>query len=412
MSNPSVRGAIVYEAEASWAEDVTTFATLRVPALGAVDCSGLRHDKLAPDRIVQRRNDGTQWITANQGGTFKTRLYLTGHGSATSGATSASATETLLGKAIGNVLPSAAAGSTFTGAGTAAAPTTTASGTFGAGSLCRAGVAGDGRGNGQFYAISSHAATTLNLLNALGVAPNNNDVLYSAVMMYPSESPTSAPIASLRFLLQNANIQYECHGCFATGWTLSGLKTGGNTVAVVEITWTVSWWRYNTTAFPTSVATDSFQPAANAQGSLFIADVGTATRASNTYPCRDLMIDYKLGVIPLEGPGGVGPYQTIVGARRTQDEITWSFVVDADATTATPVLPGWATSSTPKHACVTLNPTAQKAVGFYAPNLCTDTVPIQFNDGGINRLKFTGKAYTGTDTTSDLSLSATRMAFA
>lgn len=410
--NPSTRGAIVYEAESLWAEDVTTFATFRLPVLGTVDPSGLKHEKVTPDRVVQRRNDGSQWILATQGGTFKTKLYLTGHGTSTSGATTLTSTETLLGRVIGNAAAAAASGSTFTGAGTATAPTTTASATFSPGALCTAGVLGDGRGNGQFYPISTHITTTLTLLGALASAPNAADVLGSSVMIYPSESPLSGPVASNRFLLQGANTQYECHGVFATDVTWSSLKTGGNSVPVCEITWQVSWWRYSTVTFPTVVATDTFQAAANASGSLFIADVGTPTRASNTYQCRDFTLTWKLGVEVFEGPGGVNQYQTVVGARRTADDISWAFTVDADATTTTPVIPGWATSTTPKHACLTLNPTAGKRVGFYAPNLCCDTVPIQMNDGGINRFKFSGKAYTGTDTTSDLSLSATRMAWA
>lgn len=410
--NPSSRGAIVYEAEGSWAEDIVTFATFRLPVLGTVDPSGLKHDKITPDRVVQRRNDGTQWILATQGGTFKTKLYLTGHGSSTAGATALTATETLIGRAIGNAAVAAATGSTFTGAGTAPAPTTTASGTFLAGALCAIGLLGDGRGNGQLYPISSHVATTLNLLAAPAVVPAAADVLASSAMMYPTENPLAAPVASNRFLLQGANTQYECHGVFATDWTLSSLKTGGNMIPVVEITWTVSWFRYSALTFPSVVATATDQASANAAGSLFIADVGTAVRAGNTYVCRDFTLTWKLGIAVLEGPGGVNPYQTIVGARRTQDDISWGFTVDADATTVTPVLPGWATSTTPKHACMTLNPTVGKRVGFYAPNLCLDKVPIQMADGGINRFRFSGIAYTGPDVTNDLTASATRMGWA
>ena len=205
MSNPGQLGSITYEAESGFAPDVTTFTTLRLPIIAPVDASGLVHNKLDSNRVVQYRNDGTAWILGTMGGSFKTKFYLPGHGSTTSGATSITALETLLGLVFGNAAVSSANGTTLTG-GTATAPTTTASGTFSAGSLCFVGSLGDTRGGGQGYAISTHVTTTLTLLTALIGAPTNGDVLYSATTIYPSESPTSTTVTSLRFLLQTANL--------------------------------------------------------------------------------------------------------------------------------------------------------------------------------------------------------------
>ena len=56
MSNPGSLAAICWETEASWGEDQTTFATQRLALVGAVDASGLTHDKQAPDRVEQYRN--------------------------------------------------------------------------------------------------------------------------------------------------------------------------------------------------------------------------------------------------------------------------------------------------------------------------------------------------------------------
>lgn len=408
MSNPSVRGAICYESEATFGENVTTFATLRVPTAALVDPSGLQHEKLDSQRTVQRRQDGTQWILGTQKGTFKIKLWLTGHGSATSGATTAALTETLLGYVLGTSTVSAASGTTFTG-GTASVPLTTASGTFAAGSLCRNGVLGDGRGNGQFAAISTHAATSLNLLTALDGAPTNGDILYSATNMYVTEDPVnSVAPTSCRFLLQTANLQYECHGCVPTNIAWGGLNPAQ--VPFVEITYSVAWWQYNTSAFPSAVATETFQPAAVATGSVFLNDVGTVTRAKRT--ARDFSINHKLGMELLPGPGGVGTYQAIVGARRTSDVITVQWTEDADTATTTPVLPGYGTGTTAKHLLYTLNPTAQKAVGFYFPNLCIMNVAVQMQSQNINRLRISAQAYTGTTTTTDLTASAMRMAWA
>lgn len=406
MSQSVKRGAITYEAEAAFGENVGTTATLRVPVIGSVDCSGLKHDKIDPDRVTQYRQQLTPWILGTMQGSFKTRLYLTGHGSSVQGATSASGTETLLGYVFGNAAVSSATGTTATG-GTASAPTTAAASGFAAGSICTIGVLGDGRGNGQPAAISTHSASTLNLLTAIDGAPTNGDLVKSGTMIYGSESPTATTITGLRFLLQTANLQYLCHGCVATAVGFSPMKA--KTVPWIDITWSVAWWEYKANTFPSAVATETFSPAAVAAGSVFMNTVGTATRVK--YTVRDFTIDYKLGVELLEGPGGVNQYQTIVGAVRIPDEIKIQFVADADAATTSPVLPGLATGTNQQHILLGTSPTEQKAVAFYWPNVFTDEVGIQFMDGNINRIRYSGRAGTGTTNTTELTSSAQRMYF-
>jgi len=410
VSQTSKRGKVVYEAESSFGEDVTTFGTYAPQLTGKVDCSGLKHDKIDSDKVVTRRQDGSQWILGTQGGSFKIKMSLPGHGSSTAGAGLAlSARETLLGRVLGNVALSAAAGTTYTG-GTATVPTTTASGTFSAGSLVASGVLGDGRGNGQIHAIATHVGASMTLLTGLGAAPSNGDLARAPAVLYPSENFGSTTIGGNRFLLQTVNLQYECHGCVCTGWEITGQNDGE--VLHVETTWEVAWWRYSTSTYPSSTAGDTFVPAANAAGSLFVADVGTATRAGNTHTCRDFKLAWKLGVQLLYGPGGVNQYQKLIGAVRTVDEIKVSWTEDADSATTTPVLPGYGTSTTFKHLLRTWNTTDGKQMAFYAPNFCVTNVPVQFDDNGINRLRVEGMCYTGTTTTNDLTMSAGRLAFA
>ena len=407
MANPGSLGSICYETESSWAVDTTTFTTLRLPITAPVDCSALVHNKVDSSRVVQYRNDGTQWILATQGGSFKTKMMLPGHGSSTSGATTITALETLLGLVFGNAAVSAASGTTLTG-GTASIPTTTASGTFSAGSVAFIGALNDARGNGQAAAIGTHSALNLNLLTAIGGAPSNGDVLYSSTMIYPSESPTSTSPTSLRFLLQTANLMYECHGCWPMSVSLSGLNPGE--IPSIEITWGVSWWRYSTSTFPSTVATDTSNPSAVAAGSLFVQDNGTVTRAART--ARNFSIDYTLGMEVLKGPGGVNAYQDIVGARRTPDSIKVSWTEDADAATTSPVLPGFGTASTFKHILWTSATVAGARIAIYLPRVCVTNVATQKVDQNLNRLSCDGMAYTSTTTTNDLTLSAFRMAFA
>jgi hypothetical protein len=410
VSNPSKRGAILYETEASFAVDTTTFATYRWPITGMVDTSGLKQNKLDTDRVTQRRQEGTPWTLGTFGGsTFRSRFELPGHGSVTTGATTASLLETLLGIVFGNVT-SSGTGDTFTGAGTAAAPGTTAANGLVAGSLIRGGTLGDAKGNGQFVAVASHAANVATLFTAFDAVPTAANVLYSAVNVYPSEAPTSTTIQSIRVLLQTANLCYELHGVVPTNVSLGGFKAGQ--VPFIEVTWAVAWWRYSTQTFPNAVATETFMPAPTAAGSLFVNDVGTTTRAAaNLRRYTDLTIDYKLGVELVVGPGGVNQFQELVQAIRTVDEIRVSWIENADAQTLTPVLPGYGTATTFKHVLLTHNPTATKAMGIYMPNVCVTNVAVQYQDQNINRLKVEGMAYTGTTTTSDLTASAFRMAF-
>lgn len=409
MSNPSSKAAACYELETAWGEAISTFATFRAPATKSIDTSGLTHAKQAADRVVQRLGDGTQPILMNQGGSFKISLYLTGHGTTTSGATTLTATETLLKAVFGNGTVSAASGTTFTG-GTATIPITTASATIAAGALIRGGSRADGKGNGQFVAVASHITTTLNLLTGFDTAPAAADVLYSAVNIYPSEDPIAGTtVASTRWLLSNANVQYECHGCYPTSAVISGLNT--SQVPMVEITFAVSYWGYNTAiTFPSAVATETFQPAANANGSLFVAPTGTVTRATRVY--RNFTLTYSINTVSLMGPGGIGAFQAIVGARRTGHAVKLSWTEDADLATLTPVLPGFGTGTTDYHALWTGNPTAGKAMGIYFPRINFTNVPLQKADGNINRFQIEADAYTGGTTTSDLTASSIRLGFA
>ncbi len=407
MSRSSRFGAVLYNTESAWGEDLTTFGT-RLPVLTQVDVSGLSHEKMPPDRVVQYRNDDTLHVPMLMGGSFKVKLYLTGHGSATSGATSLSALETFLGLVCGNSAVSSATGTTATG-GTATVPTTAAVSGFSAGSMCRIGALGDGRGNGQFYAITSHATSSLTLLTGTPVAPNNGDVVYSAGMIYPSENPGTNTITGLRFLLQTANLEYEAHGCYPTAWTWSGHNTGE--VPTVEIDFAVSWWRYSIATFPTVTAVDEHTPAACAAGSVFVNVFSTATSALRAV--RGLSINWTLGTQALMGVGGVNQYQGIVGAVRVPDDIRLTILEDAPAATTTPALDGFWDSTNRYHVMCTLNPQATKAVGIYFPRMVVvGQRPQQRDDGGINRVAIELKAAVSTLTTNDLTLSAARIAFA
>lgn len=403
MSNASALGAICWEAESAWAEDVGTYATDRVAQLDSVDTSGLTWDVLAPNRVTQYRNDGTPYVKGVMGGTFRTKVYWTGHGSTMVGSPSIGAHENFIALAFGSAADLSATSSTTLTGGTAAVPTTTASGTFDAGGLCRVGTLGDGDGDGQMYPITTHVTTSLTLRAALRGAPVNGAVLYPVVQLPVSESPTGGAITGTRFLLQTANLQYECHGCYPISAITTGLNPGE--IPMLEITWGVSWWEYSTATFPTTQASVAlaFSPSPVAAGSLNVADVGTTTRTERTY--RNLTLTHTLGVEPLMGPGGVNAYQKIIGARRIPDTIEIEWTEDADAATTTPVLPSFALG-TFKHVTLTASTADGSAFGFAMPKCCVTNIPTQKADGNINRLSIKLRAHTSTVTTNALTLSS------
>lgn len=412
MSNSSEHGDLEYEAESSasaWAEAVSTFATHRIPHIGPIDVSGLEHAKEMPGHVEHYRGAGGQWVLMGQGGSFKTKLDLTGHGATTAGSPTLDALETFLGITFGTVALSASASTTLTG-GTAAVPTTTASGTFSAGGLCVVGALGDGDGDGQMYGIGTHVTTSLTLLHALRGAPVNGAVLYPVAQMYMSPTPTSSAIVGCRFQALTNNMQYRMHGCFPQALSFSGLSAGER--PQLEITWGVSRWTETASGtYPSAVTMNRYNPGVVAAGSLHVNTVGTSTRSEIV--CPSFQIDVDLGIIPVMGPGGVGQYQRIVGARRGGAEsVKISFIADADSTTASPVLPGWGRDTTSRTLMYTLSTAIGSRVGFKFPKVCSSTVPVQIADGGLNRFRFEGMAYTGDTTTNALTLSRMVMGYA
>lgn len=411
MSNAAELGAVLYEAEASWGEDVHTFATHRIPVLDAVDTTGLKQEALDPQRVTQYLQEGSPWIKGKQSGTFKTRIHATGHGSSTSGALTVDAIETFLSFVFGKITASAAAGTTAGVGSTASNVVTIASATFTAGALARFGQRNDGRGNGQAGAIASHIGTAMSLLTALDTAPSNADVVWTGENLYIPESANDAStsLTGLRFALCTWNYKYECHGCFPISLKLGGTNNGET--PYWEIEWGVSWWQYSTApTFPSAVTSNQFNPTPNTGGSMFVNDVGASARLKRTF--RNLSIDIQLGIVPLEGPGGVAQYQTIIGAKRVPSKlkITWS--EDSEAATATPALDVFWTAGTRKHMLLTLSPDNGASVAIYFPNLCiTGSRPVQRNDNRVNRIAIEAMAYTGPTSTSELTLSAMRVLY-
>lgn len=413
-ANASAMGAVLCKDESSWGETATTFTSpIRVPIIQRIDPSALVQQKIEPGRVTQYRGEGTEYIPGTMGGEFTLRGHLHGHGSSTSGSTSLTDLGNILAWFLGGGAASASAGTTATG-GTATAVTTTASATFAAGSLCRIGTLGDGRGNGQFQAISTHVTTTLNLKTGTDVAPSNADVIYSAETIYNDPSSSLGP-TSKRFFLPTSDQRYIAHGCFPLGLTIG--QTNPGEVPFWEGRVGVSWWEPEASlTWPVTDTFDSgngpFTPVPVAAGSCFFNSYGTATRA--TLDVRAWAINIQLGISPIQGPGGSNAYQTITGVRRTPDNITVDLTVDAQSATASPTHAGsWLTGG-PYHMLYTLSSIAGSAVGIYLPRIrYIGNKPTQTDMSGRNstKLQFCAHANEAV-TTSALTLSSIRLGLA
>lgn len=415
MSNPSALGAIEWEAESTFGENVSTFATGRIGVLDKIDVSGLDHSKIDPARVVQYRGEGTSHINGVMGGKIRTRIWLTGHESTCAGSITATSTETLLALVFGNK-STPPAGSTFTG-GTSTVPTTTASGTFPSGGMMRAGALNDARGNGQFYAIATHTTTSMTLLGNMDAAPNNGDVLYSPVLIYESSDPTASAITGVRLRFLSGNLVYECHGCHAEDVKFNGIGGAQGEAPSLDIGWDVGWWAcVGSVTFPSTVAAVVSNPAPIAAGSFHLQDVGTTTRNKVVY--RDLQLTYNLATIPEYGPGTAHQYSRKTGARRIHrmdaPQVMLSFAADADAQTATPSFDAaWLAGTTRKIGVLTCSTADGSAIGFLWRSLCwVQKRPTQEDLGGKNVRRYMMAGYTGATLTNDLTRAAQVMAFA
>lgn len=402
MANPSAPAAAIYKVESAWAETTTTTDTYRVPAITAIDTSGLLHNSEPSGRVEQYRQGGSSHVKMTMGGQFKIKVDWRGHGSTMVGSPTIDALETLDGIVLGSTaVLSLATSQTCTG-GTASIPTTSGASGVSAGGLVRIGAIGDGDGDGQFYKVGTHSGSALNLLGDLNGAPVNGAVIYPVAMTFPSTATST--VQSTRWLLQSQGEQYVCHGCYPMSRVLTGKNPGER--PQIEYTFGVSWWELSTATFPSSVASDSNNPNPNAGGSLDVQVVGTTTRNVRTL-ARSLTVEHNINVIPLVGYGGNNRYQSITGAVRGDDSVTITYTEDADDTTATPVLPGYWDSTSTYRITWTGNSVDGKAIGFSALRCCpSGPKPVMFSEGGVNRFRLQFSAYTSATTTSELTLAA------
>jgi hypothetical protein len=239
----------------------------------------------------------------------------------------------------------------------------------------------------------------VNLANALQGTLVNGAVIRSSEHLYPLESVNT--ITTYRYQVGTANNRYNIHGGFPRGFTVSGFNPG-------ELpSWEMAMGgaaAYPTTggAWPTATAVTQHRPAHVANGSLMFAEVGVTTRT--TYDIRDFQLNYTLGIVEDEAPGGIWDGQTISSIKRIPDACTGSFTLDASAASASPFWrTAWDDETKVYQLMLTCNTEDGKGLAVSLQKVClTGDRPEQFDSGGINRIPVEFTCYSGDTTTTDL----------
>ncbi len=409
-------GFVAWEAEDSFADAADdSYTTVIQIRDDMIDVSGLEQDLMDPGGTYQRLNEHDFYrLPAFGVGTFSITVDLGAHGSTCSGAL----TETNLAKLLAQVFGNSdwtQVGDSSMGIGTDADTLGVADGALLAGGLVRVGAVNDGRCNGQALAVASGgSAAAVELLTGATATNAAADVLYAMGMIYPvsatgqgdvltSDGSTSSN--TLRFNLVTPNYAYICRGCACTAAALSGLNPGEN--PQLQLTFSTVAWNPTTVTFPSATSIDDKASSVCADGSVFIQNAGTTTRA--TVAPMEIAITLGHALVERNGPGGENTRQNVVGWHRVPAETTISLTVEAEAQTASPAF--WLTSaqSTAKHILVTCNTVDGKSVAFYFPRCIQTKNPTMGDAGGLRSQTVEYRAATNTTTTNELTLSAWRM---
>jgi hypothetical protein len=406
-SKSSALGALLYEDETNFGEDTDT-TSIRLRPIGMVDFQP-SFPSQEVDILRQYPHEGVAPTRMPMGGSFSFTQNLTGLGATAASTAPASALVTLLGKVFGQTTTGLSTGTTAS-AGTSSITTAAASGITRGGPV-HIGAKGDGRGDGQWVVGTTHTSNTYTSLVALPAAASGTDTVFCSRVIYESSTPgTYETITSARFRFQSAQQQYLAHGCYPTAAEFS-LSPGA--VPTVRLTYAIAWWELDNETFPDATAVQDYGAAPIAGGSLFMNAVGTATRV--TYPARSVSFSVALNNMGEPGVGGYDEHQLIQGCSRGPSKALFEITLDSLAAGTNTYGDLFDTSENARvnrHVMYSMSVVDGRALCLYLPNLALTEHPIQTDDGGLLRQPLRFRADRGTDTTSDLSSSPWRIAFA
>jgi hypothetical protein len=175
---------------------------------------------------------------------------------------------------------------------------------------------------------------------------------------------------------------------------------------------TVRWSPESASTWPSDISVDAYTPAPVAGGSFFYNTTGTATL--QTADIRDVQFNVDLQTVPL--PGHSVDFARVMynGVRRVRCQGSLEFTIDSEAAGTDTFGDLWnASSPNYIHWMLTLSAEDGSAVGIYCPKaVITGMRPTQTDFGGVNAKRVSVRCLTGGTTTTDLTQSNFRMAFA
>ncbi len=389
---------VLYSDESSFAEVSTSYSAL-IPCL-EVSGLNLTQERSVTDGAMQSRmNVRAPGYAGVREGEFTLRCPLGGHGTTTAGALTADWLHDLLSDALGG------GDATTIGDAIDSASTTTSlgitGGTITRGSVVRVGASGDTRSEGRAAVIADGSK---GLLTALPTGPNSGDVVYAALMAYPTESLGTTK----RFCIGHkpSGAQWHVRGCHAKAARLM-FPIGG--LPEVELTYHAAYWVRDAVSIPSGTTRGATPRQAPIAGQdIYYQTVGTTTRAVLSATEVSLNLEMQLGIH--RTTGATAQFQVITGYER--GPITASLDI---------TLQDWVTAyetfwdldggdSVYKHILFESCRTDGRAVGFYLPK-CYAAGPRPtreaVNDTIGVRIRL--EAIEGPDTTSDLTRSAVRI---
>jgi hypothetical protein len=388
--------------ESGFAPNTTTWTT-RFPTLEPPQVS-LNQTRITDTSLRSRMNEESLSHIGAQDCSISFKTYNSGHGTATTGALSATWQYNLLKDGLGGGSATQVGGTV--NVATSATQFSTTGVTTATGSIIRVGAKGDGRADGQAAVVN--VAATATMLTALPATPQAADVIYATLMAYHDES-VSQTLTTKRFLVSHIDTgaQYALHGCQLANvsfeYPIGGMPT---------ITWTYqgAWWQRVADTTPSARSLEAHNCAPIAGGRMFKQTFGTATAAVLEPASVSLSLD--MGLQPKPGPGGVSNYQSIIGWSRSMVkpsltvQVPWSTAYETTWLLAN-------ASYTYEHILFNFHGADTTNGGFYLPRVFQKgqrpSYPVEVN--GQNYVSVTYQGTESTTTTNELTRSAIRFFF-
>ncbi len=376
---------ISYATESAFSENDTSPSsntwTKRIPVLSASFTAS--HPRMSDMSMQTRANHSRPGFLGVRSGTFEFTTYHCGHILTAATTLTENWFQDLLSDSLGTSGGDVTCvGTTIVGAAsTATSWNVTSSAGITAGDIVRCGAKGDGKGDGQAGLVGTSAGNVLTMLTGAAAAPvTAGHVVYATATAFPTE--TLGPTKRFLCAYSTTGAQYHFMGCQAESISF---KYEMGQLPEVTFKYRVAYWTETTTSFPAVAALESVDTAPfGAGGSVFINDVGTATRAIESPSAITLTLDMPLAD-KLGPSAGQANYRIIAGYERLY--VKPSFTMTIPWSASPDYVSAYASdgpNTTAKHILVTGSATNKKAYGFYLPNAYyVSDVPTVTNNNGM-----------------------------